>query len=632
MNSLFAPVMCMVVLTAGLVSADDSTAIADSAESQQRDVVLRLISNQVDVNEPQADGMTALHWSVEHDDLEVTQALLSAGANPNAKNRYSVTPLSLACTNGNTSIVAALLEKGAKVDAPLPGGETALMTASRTGIVECVRLLLEHGADPNARERKGQSAIMWAASEGHAEVVEELIKSGADANDTLPSGFSPLFFAVRAGKTSVVEQLLRHGVDVNQVLKAPGGSKAPRKGTSPLMVAVENGHFELALLLVDAGADPNDERSGYTVLHALSWVRKPNRGDGEDGDPAPMTSGKVDSLQFARELVARGARVNQRLERGASGRGKLTRQGATPLLMAAVTADLPLMKTLVELGADPSLPNEENATALLAAAGVGTLAPGEEAGTEAEVIECLNYLISLGLDINAVDAHGETAMHGAAYKSLPQVVAFLTQRGARVDVWNRCNEYGWTPLSIASGTRVGNFKPAPETMAAIEAVLRQAGVAAATPTAASFDIYQVKTVAVKQTEDSKPKTDSPLATELKNILQKQADSWNRGDIPAFMGAYWRSEKLTFSSGGKTTRGWEATRDRYLKTYPDKKTMGTLKFAELEVQSIDENAALMLGRWHLTREQPVGGNFSLVWQKIDGKWVIIHDHSSSDTAD
>jgi ankyrin repeat protein/ketosteroid isomerase-like protein len=620
---------CVVSFSCSAGWADSPSLVADAAELAQRGAVLRMLNEKANVNAPQADGMTALHWSVHNDDLEMTQALLAAGADVKAKNRYEVTPLSLACTNGNAAIVGALLERGAEASTALPGGESALMTASRTGNLKCVQLLLEKGANPNAHERKGQSAIMWAAAEGYADVVEELIKAGADPNDSLPSGFNPLFFAVRAGKTSVVELLLSKGVDVNQVLKSSGSGKAARKGTAALMLAVENGHFELAIRLVDAGANPNDERSGYTVLHALSWVRKPNRGDGDDGDPAPMISGKLESLQFVRELVARGANVNQRLERGASGRGKLSRQGATPLMMAAVTADLPLMKTLVELGGDPLIPNEENATTLMAAAGVGSLAPGEEAGTESEVLECLDYLLERGLDLNAKDDHGETAMHGAAYKSLPQVVAYLAERGARVDVWNSCNEYGWTPLSIASGTRVGNFKPAPDTMAAIEAVLAQAGVKPVAPKAASFDIYQVKNVATKQAVDGKVNTESPLATELKSIVETQAASWNRGDIPAFMDAYWRSEKLTFSSGGKTTRGWEATRDQYLKKYPDRATMGTLKFTELEVQSLDDHAALMLGRWHLSRDQPVGGNFSLVWQKIDGKWVIVHDHSSSD---
>lgn len=140
---------------------------------------------------------------------------------------------------------------------------------------------------------------------------------------------------------------------------------------------------------------------------------------------------------------------------------------------------------------------------------------------------------------------------------------------------------------------------------------------------------QSQTAATKQATDDKTKTDSILTAELKGIVEEQAASWNRGDIPAFMDAYWHSEKLTFSSGGNTTRGWEATRDRYLKNYPDKQSMGSLKFTDLEVQSLGDQAALMLGRWHLTRDQPVGGNFSLVWQKIDGKWVIVHDHSSKD---
>jgi ketosteroid isomerase-like protein len=119
-----------------------------------------------------------------------------------------------------------------------------------------------------------------------------------------------------------------------------------------------------------------------------------------------------------------------------------------------------------------------------------------------------------------------------------------------------------------------------------------------------------------------------LPKELSSIVQSQAEDWNRGDIDAFMKAYWKSEELTFSSGGTTERGWEATRKRYHARYPDRATMGKLKFSDLEVQALSNDAALMLGRWHLERENPAGGNFSLVWKKIDGKWLIIHDHSSS----
>src|SRR5690606_29958267 len=117
--------------------------------------------------------------------------------------------------------------------------------------------------------------------------------------------------------------------------------------------------------------------------------RKPNRGDGDDGDPAPIGSGNLGSLQFVETLVEYGADVNARLERGKSGRGVLNRLGATPFLLAAVTADVPLMRALVKHGADPLLPNAEHCTPLMAAAGVGVLAPGEEAGTEPEALEAV---------------------------------------------------------------------------------------------------------------------------------------------------------------------------------------------------------------------------------------------------
>ena len=112
----------------------------------------------------------------------------------------------------------------------------------------------------------------------------------------------------------------------------------------------------------------------------------------------------------------------------------------------------------------------------MAAAGVGCLAPGEEAGTEDEALEAVKLALELGNDVNAVDDNGETAMHGAAYKNLPKVVQLLADKGAKIEVWNRKNKYGWTPLSIAEGHRPGNFKPSPETIAALHRVMLAAGV------------------------------------------------------------------------------------------------------------------------------------------------------------
>jgi hypothetical protein len=134
------------------------------------------------------------------------------------------------------------------------------------------------------------------------------------------------------------------------------------------------------------------------------------------------------------------------------------------------------MKTLAALGADPRLTNVENSTPLMAAAGLATRSPGEDAGTESEVLEAVQVALDLGADVNAVDNNGETAMHAAAYKNLPKVVRFLAAKGAKIDVWNRNDKFGWTPLAIAVGYRFGNFKPSPETEGALREVMIAAGV------------------------------------------------------------------------------------------------------------------------------------------------------------
>jgi ankyrin repeat protein len=358
------------------------------------------------------------------------------------------------------------------------------MTAARTGRVGPVGALLDAGAKVDAADRKGQTALMWAAADGHAAVAELLIGSGADVGARLKSGFTPMFFAAREGRVEVVRALLKAGVDANEAIRTEkkAGGTAPGNGVGALILAVENGHFELAVELLKAGADPNDQRSGFTPLHTLTWVRKPNRGDDADGQPPPTGSGELTSLQFARKLVTHGADVNARLTKGASGRGRLTMTGTTAFLLASRTADLPYMKLLVELGADPLLANKDGCTPLMAAAGIGTLAPDEEAGTEPEALAAVEYLLKLKANVNTVDQNGETAMHGATYKSLPKMVQLLADRGAKIDIWNRKNKYGWTPLVIAEGFRPGNFKPSAETVDAIHRVMRAAGVTPPPPT------------------------------------------------------------------------------------------------------------------------------------------------------
>jgi ankyrin repeat protein len=203
----------------------------------------------------------------------------------------------------------------------------------------------------------------------------------------------------------------------------------------------------------------------------VSWVRK--AGVSGSNNPAPEGSGNIDSLEFVRKLVAKGAALNARVtKKPPMGVTTLNSAGATPFLLAARTADADLMRLLAELGADPRMPNEDGTTPLLVAAGVGTQAPGEDPGTEPEVLEAVKVALALGNDLNAVDTNGETVMHAAAYKHVPTVVRYLEERGARIDVWNRPNKKGWTPLKIAEGVQRGmNIVSSPATAAAIRDVM-----------------------------------------------------------------------------------------------------------------------------------------------------------------
>lgn len=448
-----------------VASNASESALADAVEKKDREAARILLKDNGDVNAPQVDGMTALHWAAYHDDADLALQLLEAGAEAGVENRYGVTPLYNACQNGNAKLVKALLKQGADPNTSLQG-EEVILTASRTGSAEVVKALIDNGARIEAVEHRKQTALMWAAAEGNLEVVNVLIEAGADIRKQLDSGFSPMMFAVREGRESVVHALLKAGIDVNEVVN-PKNGRLP-KGSTALTLAIENGHFSLATSLLKAGADPNEGRTGYRPLHMLSWVRKPNGGDGPNDLPPPDGSGTMSSLQFAKILVEHGADVNAPLESGA-----VHRKGATAFYLAAWTADLPLMRALVDLGADPLLTASDDSTALMAATGIGRKMEDASAGTEAEILESAKYLLELGVDIDAVNKSGETAMHGAAYKNLPKVVAYLDEQGADVKIWHQRNKRGSTPYLIAAGYRPGNFKPSYETMDAfIEALAR----------------------------------------------------------------------------------------------------------------------------------------------------------------
>jgi len=477
--------MAPLVLAGSLLAATLDVRLVEAVKNSDKAAIQSLLPQQIDVNATDTDGSTALQWAVRRDDLETANLLLGKGADVKAANRYGVTPLSLACVNGNAAMIEALLKAGADPNTTLPGGESALMTAARTGKVAAVKALITHGANVNfAETRRGQTALMWASAEGNTAAVQELAERGADIHARTKGGFTPMLFAVREGRIETVRALLKIGADVNETWKAGRGTGVA--GISAMVLAVANAHYELASVMLDAGADPNAAGQGWTALHQITWVRKPGKGD---NDPAPEGSGNMSSLELVRKLVAKGANVNARMTKsGNVGRTIMNMNGATPFMMAARTADAPMMRLLAELGADPLLPNADNSTPILAAAGLGTYSPGEDPGTEAEVLEAVKVALELGGDVNAVDKNGETVIHAAAYKEVPAVAQYLIDHGAKIELWNAKNKTGWTPLRIADGVvrGGGTIRSSP----AVAGVLRKTMSAAGVSTVVEADIVR----------------------------------------------------------------------------------------------------------------------------------------------
>lgn len=479
----FGLVVFLLLALAGAGAAAQSPPLVDAIRAADVDAVNALLRQpRIDVNAAEPDGMTALHWAAHLDDSDAARLLLQAGADVNAANVFGVTPLRLAATNGSPAMLDVLLPAGADHEAAIGEGETALMTVARTGNVEAIRRLLEHGAEVDAALQGGQTALMWAAAEGHAAAASALIEAGADVGArtaaevprlfrrTPIGGFTAFLFAARAGQLEVVRVLLEAGADLDDEL--PDGSGA-------LILAATNANYELALYLVDQGLDPNqgvidDTEIGYTALHAISWVRKPPYGY---NPPGPVNLGDVEDLTFIREMVARGADVNARMADDPNTRFRkgYSWLGATPLLMAAKVADAPLVRVLLELGADPTLTTEENTTLLMVAAGVGIASPGEDGGTEAEAFDCMQLVLELGGEINAVDDNGETALHGGVYRLAPSVVQLLIDHGA--DTFTLTNQIGWTPLHIAAGVfRQGTYKESPQIAELLRGAMRDRGL------------------------------------------------------------------------------------------------------------------------------------------------------------
>jgi ankyrin repeat protein len=440
--------------------------LIDAVKAGNRDVVRTLVHQRVDVNAREADGTTALHWAVRANDADMADSLIQAGAAANVANRYGVTPLLLAATNGSAALIDALLKAGADPRAALPEGQTVLMAAARTGNAAAVTALLAGGADPNTHEgRLGETALMWAAAENHADAIHALIEHGADVNArsnpadfprfsfgdgivalmmTLPRGhWTPLMYAARQGAVDAVRAFVVARADLN--LTDP-------EGTTALMLAIDNAHYDVATLLAEHGADPNlADVTGMTALYAA--VNMHTLGD-LPGRPAPRPTGRLSALDIARTLLTSGANPNARLgkailQRQHSAGDAALGEGATPLLRAAKTGDVAMMRLLLEGHADPALTTKNQTTAVMFAAGpAGGGLGGSFPVSDADKIEAIELALERGVDVNALDATGQTALHVAAGQSSARIVTALVEHGAKLDIKDK---QGRTPLDVARG-------------------------------------------------------------------------------------------------------------------------------------------------------------------------------------
>jgi len=466
--------------------AAGTPALIEAAQSKDRAAVKSLLAQKADAKAFTPDGTTALHWAAHWNDLEMVNALLAAGADPKAVNRYGVTPMAEAAGTNNGAVVERLLKAGVSPNTmATTEGETILMTASRVGNTEAVKILLEHGADPNAKETfKGQTALMWAASEGHADIIRLLLAKGADPkimsddrDTTLPKlpagspvapvsrgGLTALSFAARQGQIEAVNALLEGGSNINQ---------KDVDGNSALVLAILNKHYDLAQTLVARGADVNlANKAGRSPLYTAVDLRN------EEYSPRPSLkeTDKLTALDVIKLLLDKGADVNARLtgtvelHKFAQDQGDKTMgPGATAFLRAARAGDVTTMRLLLAKGADPKLSNKDGLTPLLAAAGIGWA--DKIRGTEADALEAVKLCVELGLDINAVNDRGETAMHGAANRGSNSIVQFLADKGVKLDTKNKA---GNTPYDIAAGRgslQAGLRDPKPATMALLKELM-----------------------------------------------------------------------------------------------------------------------------------------------------------------
>jgi ankyrin repeat protein len=478
--------------------------IVQAAINDDTSTVRELIGEKADVNAPAADGTTALMWAARANDLALVESLLAAGANAKAKDRYGFTAVRLACENANAKILGRPLDAGADPDSPDPQGTTALMIAARTdGATDAVNLLLKRGAAVNATDSVQSTALMWAVRSNHPEAVDLLIHHDAEINartrkgdpparrgpdsgggshglgivrggwpergyqEPTPGEMSALQYAARDGRIEMARMLLAANAKVNQL---------EANGVSPLLMAISNNHIDVARLLLDHGADANTvDWWGRTPLWTAVDLRDLEVNKTEDNGIDHAAA-----LQLIQALLDRGANVNARTKEVPPLRRWLMPlsdiswvdfTGQTPFLRAPLSADLAVMRLLLDKGADPNIATFAGTTPMMAAAGVNWVG-GQTYSESSQFLEAVKLCLEKGADVNAVNSMGITALIGAANRGSNDIIELLVKKGASLDVKDK---QGRTPLVWAKGVFLATNPPVekPETMALIKKLTAQ---------------------------------------------------------------------------------------------------------------------------------------------------------------
>jgi ankyrin repeat protein len=432
--------------------------------------------------------ISPLLHAVQTGERAAVQRMIRSGADVNAANRYGVTPLLLAAQRGDADLLDLLLKSGASVttaESKLPEGQTLLMHAARTGSVASIRSLLAAGSPLNAREtRTGTTAAIWAAVGNRADAVSVLAEAGADLNvlskvtsyphtqngvllsgleegysyvgqTVLPrGGWSAAMYAAREGAADAARALADSGANLD--LTDPDG-------TTALVIAIINGHYDVAAVLIETGADPNiADIKGMTPLYAAVDMHTIGDTFGRPYPPKDVIDGSLDA---ARRLIMAGANVNARLKAPIlkrvydAGDNRLG-DGATPFMRAARKCDVAMMRLLVEANADVTLAQKSGNTPIMLCAGAVSAAASEDTPdrvSEAEAQEAIRVALDAGVDVNAQNATGDTALHTAATSGggQPAIIRLLVERGGRLDVKNKAER---TPLDAAARARQPNVK------------------------------------------------------------------------------------------------------------------------------------------------------------------------------